>query len=605
MINIKVFNSYGKTSYLDLAPNTQLDVQEKMAAFDPQLESGLFSLPIEVPWTSNNKNTLGFIEHLHSPTGLIPEYWRCDIEVNNIPFLQDAKLKLIESSGKLNAKEGKYSFMITGIKGLFGSQIKNKYLRDLNYGGLLSWDAGKDSREFAMDVMNGLVPSVSDKLKFAPVAIFDFIDNSRKDFNTEFLNNDIVNNIIIHASYPNGWLFGRNNPLLSPPEVAKGDEGYDNYRTVPFLNLLYVIRCIFNEHGFNVNGNFFSYPSIDKVHIYNTVAIDRFDYPFTDDYNTQITPSRHLPKMLISDFLAAISVAFNLRITFVDHKTVSINFNNELLNSSKIKDYSAKCHSSYEAHKRHPIYENGYRLAFKFDSTDSFASDTVKDLRDIEVIAEVEQFSDIAGLTFPFTLDENHYILVKNENYLYNYVPSTSDWTPRLENLDAIRVGKEEITFEPDLSPMCSWYLDNGLGLMQRQNIVAAHQHGNYYNDGKVFVENDFGLRLFFIGTLTTGGYTNLPLSFIHNTLPDGTKLSDFSLSWMGEKGMYELFYRRWINMLLKSYQIKMKFAFDLLDIMNIAENDIIRIESLQFLIENINYTLPVTESTELSLVSI
>lgn len=605
MISIKVYNSFGKFAYLDLLPNTQLSIQEKMAAFDPKLESGMFSLPIEIPWTSHNRSWLGYVENLHSNTAASPEYWRCDIEDKMIPFVQNAKLKLIESAGNLNLKEGKYNFMITGVKGLFGSLIKNKNLRDLDLGGIISWDIGKDSREFAMDVMTGLRPEVFEKLKFAPVAIFDYIDNSRKDFNTEFLNNDIVNNVIIDASYTNGWLFGRNNPLLSPPEVAKGDEGYDNYRTIPFLRLTYVLRAIFLEHGFNVTGNFFSFPSIDKVHIYNTVAIDRFDYPFTDDYNTQLTPSRHLPDMLIADFLTAICNAFNLRIVFSMNQTVSINFNQQLLSSNRIKDFSSKAHSVYNGHKRHPIYENGYKIAFKFDSADSFASDKVKDIRKIEVIAEVDLRADIAGLSFSFPLDEKHYILVRNENYFYNYNPSTSEWIPMLENLDAIRVGKEEVSFEAELAPLCSWYLDNGSGTLQRQNIVAAHQNGNYYNDGKIFVENEFGLRLFFIDQFTTGAYTDLPYTFIHDTMPDGSKLAEFSLALLGQKGLFNNCFKKWIAMLQNSFLIKMNFALDLLDILTIAESDIVQVNGLHFLIENLQYNLPVEESTEIDLINL
>lgn len=76
------------------------------------------------------------------------------------------------------------------------------------------------------------------------------------------------------------------------------------------------MRKIFTEHGFTVDGSFFSSPDLDKLFIFNNFALERYDYPFTLDVNTQITPANHMPTMSIVEFLVALQNTFNLKIIF-------------------------------------------------------------------------------------------------------------------------------------------------------------------------------------------------------------------------------------------------------------------------------------------------
>lgn len=604
MVGIKVYNKTGSVKYLELVPGTQLRMENLFPAFDDQLESGIFSFPLEVPWTDGNKEWLGFVENLNSHNALIPDYWRCDIISNGIPYLLDAKLKMLTHAGRFDNKRGSYNFTISGIKGLFGTLIKGKNLRDLALEGKIQWADTDDSRTFAFKVMDYQDPANFAKLNFAPVAIEDFIDTGRSDFNTEFLSNDIVNNMLVDPAFPDGWIFGREKPGFNNVALPSGTPGYENYRTIPFLNLFFVLKQIFLEHGFTAEGSFFSYPDFELLHVFNTVSIELYDFPFAIDVNRQIIPNRHLPDMLIVDFLVALQNTFNLQMDFLEGKRVLINFKKELLTSTRIKNFTSKCVSVYDEAARHEAYEGGVKLEWVWDSSDSYRTDKVKDMKDKNIIAEVNVVGDIASLVLPAIVNDTTFIYVKAENYYYNF-NFTSGWSPAIEQHADWKLGKEQISFSPELSPLCNYYKVDVFGTTNRMNMVASRQSGNYFNDSRVFVESEFTLRLFYIKQLTTLTFTGMPISFCHNYDLIGNKLADTSLSWKAPDGLHSKFWMTWIDMLINSWIVKSRFILDVVDLFTIGQTDVVLVNNNQYLIKKISHELPVRGETEIELVKL
>lgn len=605
MVEIKIYKPDGSHRSLELNPGSSLGIESILPAFDDKLESGLLSLPIEIPWTDSNKMNLGFVENLNSNNAAIPDYWRCDVIDNGVPYLLDGKLKMLTHKGRFDNKRGSYSFTITGIKGLFGTLIKGKSLRDLELGGIISWDAAMDSRQFAFNVMDDQDPANFAKINFAPIAITNFHDNSRSDFNTEYLAHDIVNNILTDPSYPEGWTFGVDKLGSVNMALSPGDPSYNNYRTVPFLNLFFVLRQLFTEHGFTAEGDFFNYAQFNLLHIFNTVSIDLYDYPFTLDVNRQITPNRHLPDMLIVDFLVALQNTFNLKIDFKESKLVLINFKQSLLTSKKIANLSSKCISEYDEAVRHDAYENGVKLEWKWDGADSYQSDKVKEMKDKNIIGEVALFTDIASFPMPITVDYTTYIYVRAENYYYNYNQNAGIWEPAIELHEDWLLGKEQVSFTPELSPLCHYYKMDAFGVINRMNMLAASQHGCYYNDAKVFVEHDFGLRLFYISRIDTASISIMPISFCHNYDVNGTLLADTSLSWKSPDGLYSKFWKSWIDMLINSWIVKSRFILDIVDIHELNSTDILIVNNNQYLLQKVLHDLPIRDETELELVKL
>ena len=170
---------YGKTAtdYLDMMPGTVLNMENFTPLFDEDLSAGEFSLPVEFPWTEKNRRLLGFAERIQNFDDLQP-YWVCDVYDNGFPELVQAKITLLEKSGDFGFSRGSFNASISGNKGLFGTAIKNKTLRNIPLGDDITW-AAIESRQFATDVMAGLYPQYS-HIAFAPLVNENFFDQNKK-----------------------------------------------------------------------------------------------------------------------------------------------------------------------------------------------------------------------------------------------------------------------------------------------------------------------------------------------------------------------------------------------------------------------------------------
>ena len=121
MISIKVYNTDGIPSTLELTPGTSIDMENLLPSFDDKLDGAEFSLPFNIPFTNNNRTVLGYPEHFNTNPSGIPEHWRCDVYDDHVLYAQDAKLKLLNHNGRFDHKDGNYNFNISGIKGFFGN----------------------------------------------------------------------------------------------------------------------------------------------------------------------------------------------------------------------------------------------------------------------------------------------------------------------------------------------------------------------------------------------------------------------------------------------------------------------------------------------------
>lgn len=605
MISIKVYNADGVPMELDLSPGTSIDLEYLQPSFDDKLEGSDFSLPFRIPFTDRNRISLGYPEHLHTNPVALPEYWRCDLYDNHVLFAQDAKLKLLNHSGRFDNKDGSYNFNISGIKGFFGSRIKAKTMKDLTLDGIIDWSPTMDSRQFAKDLMDGNQPQYADRITFVPVAMTDFFDTTRNDYLGEFIIDEVVNNIIIDAAYPNGWTFGRYQTGAPLVALTPGAPEYADYRTVPFYNLMYVIRKIFSEHGFTVDGSFFTSPDLDKLFIFNNHAIERYDYPFTLDVNTQITPRNHMPDMGITDFLIALQNTFNLKIIFRAGFKVTINFKEETMNSTSIKDVTDKVDIRFESAQRHESYYGGAALRWKWDSNDSYHNDKVKEIKDLDIIAEVNTFADIAGLGLA-SPTATQFIYVAAENYYYNWNPTLSIWEPYSEQQLDYEEGQMTTEFAPMMSPLCQHYAyDVPSGNILSKDKCATKMLGSYWNGAKEQVNNPFELHVFFAKKFTDGGYTDMPISFSHNYDTNGVKRTEISLSWLAEDGLLNKFWRRWLLTLKNSFELQAKANFELTDITSLQESDILRIAHNNFLLKKYTLSLPLEEASQFQLVKL
>lgn len=603
MLGIKIYNSLGQTLMMELS-SPSISIEDTMPAFDDNLDEGLFSMPIEAPMSPALRRFLGFPENFKTVSESIPDTWRCDVYSHGLIMLEDATLRLLSHSGRFDHQNGTYSFNVSGIKGRYGRLIKGKKLTDLVLDGPIVWDRAQyDSRQFATALQrDGLFPTEKSRIQFFPVVIEDFFDTSSSQYAGETIQENTVNLILTQNALGNGWEFGSNDGTNLYPS---GTAGYENHRTVPFFNLVYVIKKAFSEFGFQAEGNFFNLPDIDKVFLFNNCAIEKYDPLFPTETNNQIIPANHVPDMLIYEFLAALQNFYNFKLIFLPGNKVSINLKDMAADLTQYKNFTPFAVAQYTSAERNPMHKDGFTMKFDVDAAEFAWSDQVKDPKDFNVIATVQLYTDIAGLTFTFTLDDSHYIFVELENYYYNYSTQRTEWVPFSENLFEYREGIGDKVFSVPVTPLLEHYQVQPISGTVKSNKVMTRQYGSYVNSQYQLVRKPFGLRLFYGHEETTASYLSRPRSFSHNYNADGTKLAAMSLSWRHKDGLFNLRWKQWINMLKASWDIPTKLNLNQHQLSTIRETDILQIDNNNFLIKKLEYELPVESPVDAVLVKI
>ncbi len=542
MLQIYLYGPFYE-GFLDINPNTELEIEDLSGIFDEDLSTGLYSLPVELPWTDRNRKLFGFAERLQN-FNTTPKQYRCDVYDRGFPELTNAQLTILERSGLFSYKKGSFNASIAGTKGLFGSVIKSKTLQDLKLGGTIKW-TNKDSREFANDVMHGNEPDYP-YIVFAPVAIEGFIDTGRTDYTTEFLAKDTVNNLMLN----NGpdYFFGRpqsGNPTLP---ATSGTEEYVDFFTVPFFKLKYVLQKIFTENGYTASGSFIDSSDFDDLVIFNNYGIE--NYVSNVDINRSIYPSNHLPKMEIKDFLKSIFDFFNIYPVFNGSNNVQLVYRKQTITNRNILSLNDVCSKEFTATVEGTGDESGYKLNYTWDSNDGYYSDRVKDLKDKNLVATVAKFSDLANLNLNQQLTTDDIVFVQADNLYYRVANALNNpilWDAYAENLYEYNNGKGERNIAPNLSTLCTYVeYDNGEALYKKRNYVGTRQLGSYRNNKGTVVLNDFRLRIFYVKQLPIGGGYTVPVSFSHNRDKNNNIVEKYSLSWHGEDGIATNFHKSW-----------------------------------------------------------
>lgn len=591
MLKIYVFGPT-EEGFLDLDPGTVLQMESLFPAWDEDLSTGDFSLPTDFPWTDNNRRLLGYAERLEN-FNKKEKSWRCIVYDEHFPEFPNAKLTMLEKSGTFSYTRGKFSGSISGNKGLFGSLVKNKTLKNLRLGGPINY-AGFESRQFATDVMHGVYPQYA-YLKFAPIAIESFFDTSRLDYDGEFLAADRVNYMV----------------------VAGGDYSFKNpsgatrsaFRTVPFFSLKYVLRAIFLENGYEVVGDFIDDPEFDDLVIFNQFALENYAPSTGIDFNTLILPGNHVPDMLIKDWLAALFSFFNLYPDFGSGvNLVHLHYRQGILANRRILDINTICSNKFTGEGDDDSESNGWKIDYTWDSADGFVGDRVKS--DIEkeknLVGTVSTFADLATLDIGriFTTDDIVFVVADNMYYqLADASTTPMKWDAYAERLTPYQKGEGDRNISVGLSPLCTYVeFDSDEGLYLKKDLVGCRQPGSYINNRGVRINNPFGFRIFYIKMLNRSGVT-VPVSFTNNRDGVNNRLVRYSLAWGGEDGIAENFHAKWQEVLDKKEVIKTSLMANQKTITDLNLNDCVEKSNVLFLPYKIERTVPLGTDVEISLV--
>lgn len=592
MLQIYIFGPT-QEGFLDIDPATVLQMESLMEAFDDDLSTGEFSLPVDLPWTDTNRRLMGFAERLENFSKK-EKSWKIIVYDSGFPELPNAKLTILEKSGSFTYARGKFSASVSGNKGLFGSLVTNKTLRDLILGGPITW-TGLTSAVFAEQVMKGLWPQYN-YLNFATVAIEGFFDTGRPDFTDEFLVQDRINNIVNSGGSTDDWVFS--NPA--------GSEGL--LRTVPFFNLKYVLKKVFSENGYTISGDFLNDPDFDYLVIFNQYAIENYS-PAGVDKNLQITPLNHMPNTLIKDFLANLFAMFNLYPDFSGGvNEVQLFYKKRKITERLTLSLNELCNKNFTSQFDDNNQTNGYKIEYNFDSADSFPGDRIKEdiTKDKTLVATVAKFSDLDTLSIGRPLTTDDIAFVEADNFYYQIADATSiplKWDAFAERMDGYKVGNGDNSIPMEISTLLTYVEFNpDAALYFKSDCVGCRQLGSYINSKGVRVLNDFGLRVFYIKKLLRTG-AMVPTSFSYNRDENNEPIVKYSLAWQGTDGLGINFHKEWQDMQQNREVVKTSITCNQKVLQDLNNNNSVEINGVVFLPYKIKRTIPLKSSMEISLV--
>lgn len=599
MLQIFLINQT-ESGFLDLSPDAQLSIEALSGAFDEDLTFGEFSLPLDIPFTGRNLRLLGFANRLKN-NAAPSNNWIVNVYDDGFPELINAKMTLLVKTGDFNRQNGKFSVTISGTKGLFGSLILNKKLADLDLGKDITFT--ETSREYATALMKGMYAGTN--LGFAPVAIENYFDTNRPDYINEFLAADTVNTVVVTDTGPDDWEFGR--PVSPGVPADPGTSEYIDFRTVPFLNFKYLLSQVFKALGFTVSGALLNSLDFQNLYVFNTFSIDELSATLHTDANKKISYKNHVPDILIVDFLKCIFSLFKVFPVF-SASNVYLKFKYELIENVQPFPFSKNCGAEYESTLQETL-PDGYKLQYKWDDADGYHSDRVKDLTTFTKVGTVMLRTDLDTLDIGRAFTLNDYALVQAENLFYKVADLTTIpvlWDCFAENLDDYTVAGGERNVDLACSTLCQYVrLNSTTALYERQNYVGTRQPGSYINNVNVRVINPFAFRLFYLKKISIDG-VNIPVTYNHNQQPDGTRIELYSLALNAiSSGLAEKFHLSWENLKSKMEVVKMQIMGDRRSVNEFNDADKLEIESIHYLTQKVERTIPAESTLDVYLVPV
>lgn len=529
-----------------------------------------------LPTTSRNKSIFQYCHRLNKSINLKFET-AIQLKYFGIEFFNGI-LAVSESNPEI------YECTVGLGKGEFNYLSKLKYLKDCDYG---------DDQVF--HVSNGHSDSIyrinSESYPTANFSLFTV-------FNTELLKDTYLSDFVA-TDYPLWRYVNYYRPVPGDPPIM------DKW-IAPFPYVCYVLDRIFYTFGFNIKESFIHNDEELKtlcMITMNCLPVVNM-YSFWDYFNVKLKD--HVADVTISDFFNALKKMLCCSF-FFDYKlrTISIKKNKDILSDA-----------SFISLKYLPVtykieLQNSKKIILKFSGSDSeeFYKRIVKPEGipdNYNLIDPVSDFADLPSAnlypnTICFVTNSNMYFIV---SYDAND-PTSFVWNNYTYNLFPKEIGDNDAEVTETIEIPCGIPLcDNVYSAIDdwTWNLPVIEQTGNSQrkplNYDCDYKEQDL-LFAFFRGLssdyfVVTTPQIKYPLgsAFEYSNYGDDLINVNYSLGLDGEKGIYEMFWREWINFMLTAKFVKITILLDANELCKIDFSKKYRIGDNNYLLKEVRFTI-------------
>lgn len=540
---------------LDLDPATTIRLEVQSPLFDFDTIQGTYTFPISIPLTATNKKIFGFVHRLESRNTLQKTY--------DCKLYLAGKLYMSGLFYTLSATASTISGNIASGPGEFANLIKGKKLADVMSGTIPYTGLGVS----AEDSVSGTVDTFSHV--FFPVENPDAYGVDTGTLNADY--GGIINSW-------DGSTF-RENPFAGTAD--------NEYTICPYIYVVYIIQQIFITHGYTVEGDFLEDAEIRTLTLYNNALMDRL----VGDYNLYYTPSnrkRHVPDLLITDFLIALRKMFCITYIFDGRrKNVRIVAMKNLLAKKQYKEFSD---SIIPGEYDFTVDPSGYTLKFEIDGTENTTPEyQYKDFSGIDL-----EYSEGYG-TLPASGSEGDLYLEQLANRFYIYDDVSGSFIYYSENSYPLKIGDGANEISTMAMPLM---VDNSsVARPIIRNVCQAVQLQSAAGD---YEPKPCGMRLTFYRGLYTITGTPRPIATSLD-YDDFGNTWNYSLFWNGEKGLKNVWWKDFIEYRMRSKRTKFDVRIRVSDLFNFVTDEKLKYENSRYLPFNLSLTLSMSGENYIS----
>ncbi len=298
------------------------------------------------------------------------------------------------------------------------------------------------------------------------------------------------------------------------------------YNITPFPYLLFVLSTAFATYGYRLTGSFVTDPEIQRLVFWNNYAIDQMD-GLQNIWNEVITWNHHVPEIKLGDLMVQLQKLFCLGFIF--------NSVDKTLEIVPLKEV---------------IADNSYLdLAGKYDADLNLDPTKVK------------------GFTLTQTLD--------SADELNNTLPI--DWAK-------YQVGEGGESVATQFSTLFNFQGPDSIYTVRDWLVPQTQVKGS--SPEFELNTNSFSPRLlFYRGMQPDSVGNNYPLGSWDTKKFDGTEITGekYSLHWAGTKGLYNVWWKAYLDFKTQTRAVDRNIKFDVGDILALDFKKKFRIEHLSY----------------------
>jgi len=585
---------------LDLYPDTSVELELINPAFTTADEGGSFGYPFDLPGTVTN----------HRITGHAYLLERRDVLNISIPYRLDL-FGLGVSSGVLKltypvSREKIRAFLVVNT---FADAIKNHTLKDITYSDREDFDLPTDVEAH---MATAIVPQ-SKEYAFFPSLIGEVDDF----FQNEYVNGGGAGNYFEY--------FNQGYVTCVPHPYA-----YDVYRR------------LVEQQGYRFDDQFFSLADDLRNLVLYHHRVSQYDAVLEKFY---LDVNEAVPEVSLSAYIRAFNSMFCLGVfpdnRRLDYKLIPL----QTLLSNGWVEWTAKAEPGHEVT---PLATDGYVLAFDWTSADKLHENWFtfqfqsmlrgtnndyydwanernvgkrEELNDVDMPAELETWWATEEKCFYFWQGSVWNRLAYNlrgsvADYATVASPAEGDvWLSTDHDAYYIWLHRDEI-FGGISDPLWLHFAyrrsnDLTVGFGETKKTATAHplelHLRNYTNLAyplpsdkfmpapgfldRTEADEDKSIRLLIYRGLDDTPYPGYRYPFATPDVYDtrGVKVGTHSLRWDGEHGLYEKFWKRWLDFLGSTRKVTRSLRLTAADIFNLDLTQQVRIENINYLIGRIN----------------